>query len=98
MPLDPDDPNVRIATFGRQVEMFLETDIGKYLVGCASRESDEAVALLKSCDPMDPSAVVAAQMRAKVADNFVAWLGDAIAAGESAKIALEQEQAEQGGR
>ena len=32
MRLDPEDPKVRWATFGRQVEDFLTGDIGDYLL------------------------------------------------------------------
>ena len=95
--LDPDDPNVRAATFGREVELFLDTDIGRYLVACATRESDAAVEELKNCDPLDSARVVALQMRAKIRDSFIAWLGDAVATGDSAKAALEQERAEERG-
>lgn len=91
MPLDLEDPKVRWATFGRQVEYFLKSEIGEYLVSRAKSESDAALEELKSVDPFDGPKVAACQMRAKVADAVIIWLGDAIAAGESATEQLKQE-------
>lgn len=91
MQLDPDDPKVRWATFGRQVEYFLQSDIGSYLVKRAKQESDEAVEELKKVDSFDGAKVAACQLKARVADAVIVWLGDAIAAGESATEQLKQE-------
>lgn len=84
MPLDPEDPKVRWATFGKQVEYFLQSDVGSYLVKRAKQECDEAVEKLKDVDAFDGKAVAALQLKARVADAVIVWLGDAIAAGESA--------------
>lgn len=81
MALSPDDPTVRTAVFGKQVEHFLETDIGTYLLQCAKAQSDEWMQKLKNCDPWDEEAVMAAQMKIHVAELFIGWLGDALAAG-----------------
>lgn len=89
--LDPDDPKVRSATFGKQVEFFLQTDIGSYLVQRAKHESDEALEDLKNVDAFDGKAVAALQLKARVADAVIVWLGDAIAAGESAVEQIKSE-------
>lgn len=91
MALDLDDPNVRAATFGRQVELFLESDIGAYLVERAKEQTAAAVEDLKRVDPTDTTQIMAAQMKARIADSIMAWLGDAIAQGESSREMLEQE-------
>lgn len=91
MPLDLEDPKVRWATFGKQVQYFLESEIGAYLVSRAKSESEAALEDLKAVDPFDGPKVAACQMRAKVADAVILWLGDAIAAGESATEQLKQE-------
>ena len=53
MSLDPDDPKVRWAAFGKQVEYFLQSDIGAYLVKRAKQEGDEATEGLKRVDAFD---------------------------------------------
>lgn len=94
MSLDPDDPKVRWATFGKQVEFFLQSDIGSYLVKRAKEEGDEALEELKKVDAFDGNKVSTLQLKARVADAVIVWLGDAIAAGESATEQLKQESIE----
>lgn len=90
MPLDPDDPKVRWAMFGKQVELFLQSDIGSYLVKRAKQEGDAAMEELKQVDAFDGKAVASLQLKARVADAVIVWLGDAIAAGESAVEQLKE--------
>lgn len=90
MPLDPEDPKVRWAMFGKQVELFLQSDVGSYLVKRAKAECDEAVEQLKQVDAFDGKAVATIQLKARVADAVIVWLGDAIAAGESAIEQLKE--------
>ncbi len=91
MSLDPDDPKVRWATFGKQVEYFLQSDIGSYLVKRAKQDSDEAIEELKKVDAFDGQKVASLQLKARVADAVIVWLGDAIAAGESATEQLKED-------
>lgn len=90
--LDPDDPVVRAAVFGKQVEMFRDSDIGRYVVRKAERESDQAMSDLLSADPFDPAAVARHQHKAKVANAVVQWLEEAIEAGYSATEVIKEEQ------
>ncbi len=94
MLLDPDDPKVRWATFGKQVELFLQGDIGSYLVKRARTEMDEAYEDFKVVDPLDTQKVAAVQRKALIADKVISWLGEAIAAGEDAVEQLKHEDAE----
>lgn len=91
MSLDLQDPKVQWATFGKQVEYFLQSDVGSYLVKRAKQEGDEALEELKKVDAFDGNKVAACQLKARVADAVIVWLGDAIAAGESATEQLKQE-------
>ena len=91
MPLDPEDPKVRWAMFGKQVEYFLQSDVGSYLVKRAKEQGDEALEELKNVDAFDGNKVALSQLKARVADAVIVWLGDAIAAGESATEQLKQE-------
>jgi hypothetical protein len=94
MSIDPDDPKVRWAMFGRQVEHFLESDVGRFLVNRAKDETEAALEEFKDADPFNGPAMAKIQARAKLSDSIVVWLGDAIAAGENATEQLKIEQAE----
>lgn len=95
MVVDPDDPKVRDAAFGRHVELFLDSQVGRYLIDCARKESDVAIEELKNANPFEhPEKIMEIQFRAKLADFVTVWLGDAIAAGEAAVEQLKIEQAE----
>ena len=89
--LNPEDPLVRWATFGRQVEDFCEGPIGQYLLTKARQESQDAADQLKLVDPEDATAVRALQHKARVADSILAWLGDAIHEGQAALEALKED-------
>lgn len=88
--LDPEDPLVRWATFGRQVEDFLNGHIGQYLVDKARRQSQEALDKLKVTDPEDAKTIRALQNQVQVADSILGWLGDVIHEGQTALEALKE--------
>lgn len=92
MQLDPESPDVRLAVFGRQVEDFLETDIGQYLQERASQEILEGERLLRTVDPFDSKAVMAAQNKVVVAETLMSWLAEAIQKGQLATQLLQEEQ------
>lgn len=87
--IDPESPELRLAVFGRQVELFMESEIGDYLRQCAQAEIDTAVREMGSVDAEDPKAVRQIQMRLKVAESVMGWLGDAIRQGQQAHSMLE---------
>jgi len=89
--LDPGDPRVEWATFGRVVEDFLRGPIGAYLIDKARTQSDAAVEALKVVSPEDPVEIRALQTRIQVADSIVRWLGDAVHEGQMALSHLEEE-------
>ena len=91
MSLDPDDPLVRTATFGRQVEDFLETDIGKYLVGRAEQEARTAMDRLKAISPWRRARIRDLQAQVWRAENFQQWLGNAIVEGRHALQMLQED-------
>jgi hypothetical protein len=90
--LDPEDPRVRWATFGRQVEDFLDGPIGSHLLAKARAQSQEAVEKLKVADPEDVKTIRALQNQALVADSIMGWLGDVIHEGQGALEALKEDQ------
>ena len=91
MPLDPEDPVVRTATLGKQVEDFLNTDIGKYLIGRAEEESQQALDKLKVVSPWRRTRIRDLQAQVWRAESFQQWLGNAIVEGQHALEMLQDE-------
>ena len=87
--LDPNDPQVRTAVFGQQVQDFLRSEIGDYLIKHAQQHLDEAIGRLKAVDPTQPTQIMALQVEIRYLENFVAWLGNAVQDGLNAVAALE---------
>ena len=79
--LDINDPLVKSAVLGSQVEQFLEGDIGKYLVGRAESEATEAMDMLKRTAPWRKSRIQQLQNAILTAENFQKWLGQAYSEG-----------------
>lgn len=90
--LDPDDINVRAATFGRIVEDFKCSPVGSYMVERAERESLQAKESLKNVDASKSDDVRALQLKARVADRVIEWLEEAILVGHSALEQLKEEE------
>jgi hypothetical protein len=84
MRLDPEDPKVRWATFGRQVEDFLQSDIGDYLLRLAKAEELEALEALATVSPWRTRRIRELQNKALLVTKIQYWLGDAIASGHAA--------------
>ena len=91
MRLDPNDPVVSAATFGKQVEQFLRSDIGAYIIRIAKDQSDAATEKLKMADPYNAVAIANLQHEIKVAESVAGWLADAVRAGLQALEQLEEE-------
>ncbi len=91
MPLNSSDPVVEAAVFGKQVEDFLDSPIGSYLLHCVKDEIDSAtsdlVRELKKSQPADQAMIAKVQHRIRVAESVRGWLGYAVEAG---LVALEQ--------
>ena len=86
-----DNPVLRVAVFGRQVELFFESDIGQYLMQCAQKEIDEASEGLHTVDAFSPEAVLKLQHKLRVAQSVMGWLTDAIQAGLQANETMRHE-------
>lgn len=89
--LDPSDPTVRDAVFGKQVEHFLQSDLGNYLLKRASAEQDAALRKLSKINAHDPAAIETIQLELRVAEKFIDWLGDAVAAGLQATQHIQED-------
>ena len=67
-----------------QVEAFLLSPIGKYLIARAEEEIEAATEVLKRIDPEDPKSIRVQQQIIQVAESVQYWLADAIQAGHNA--------------
>lgn len=91
MLLNSEDPIVQRATFGAQVEQFLSSDIGTYLIERADEQAEAALKELVAADPAQPEIIRSIQNRIKVADSIIGWLREAIQMGEQAVQQLRED-------
>lgn len=82
------------AVFGRRVEEFMASDLGRYLVLKAESQEQQATEELKKLSPWTPMARRAMQKiqnDIRVAEWFQQWLGEAVMDGLQATNILEDE-------
>ena len=89
MKFDPNDPLVETAVFGKEVENFLGSNIGRYLVHKAEVQAEKATEELKRVAWWRGRRIKQLQNRIAVAESIQQWLGDAIMDGLSATNSLE---------
>jgi len=77
------------AAFGKQVDAFMGSDVGKYVMERAQQQRKDAIAEFAQVDATDTSAVQAIQNKLKVAEMVVQWLRDAVMDGLKAFQILE---------
>lgn len=90
--LDPDDPQVRTAVFGREVEDFLSSPIGDYLIKRAEKALAVSIEQLKTADVDTTHTIIRLQERIRLLENFEGWLGAAVEDGHMAIKALDGEE------
>jgi hypothetical protein len=71
--------------FGLDVQKFMQSQLGVYLVARARAERAEALEALADVDAEDGKAIRALQASAAVAAAFEGWLQEAVAAGINAE-------------
>lgn len=74
--------------FGLDVQAFMQSDMGKYLTDRANNDREAALEALKSADAEDPKAIRKLQNNAICAENFLLWMGEAVAEGMNAERAF----------
>jgi len=79
------------ASFGQEVELFWGSAIGQYLANRVKDQYNEAIAELTSVDPTDSKAVMKAQNKAALAQQFDLWLSQAVTDGLKALDLLESD-------
>lgn len=71
--------------FGLEVEQFLHSTIGQYLIACIENDCKAAQDALLTVDPEDPKAIRELQNRAYRAQSISQWLAHAIQEGRNAE-------------
>ena len=78
---DDKDLLYKRAAFGLQVEQFLSSDIGKYMLARADGDIASSFGELKSCNPKDGIVVQGLQNKIWRAESVKHWLSDVITDG-----------------
>lgn len=89
--LDPADPLVKDAVLGKQVEDFVASDVGQYLISRIDCEVDEAVELLKKTYSWRTRRIRDLQNHIFRLESIKTWLVQAIATGHDALRMIEDE-------
>lgn len=90
--LDPNDNRVRTAVFGQQVQDFLATEIGAFLLKRAESELATHIESLKTWSASDSLGIMALQGKIRLLESFEAWLGDAVQDGLTAIAVIDGEE------
>lgn len=85
------NPLEQSIAFGIEVENFLQSDIGRYLVQRADEEIEDAVEQLKRADPDEPRVIRHLQSRIQVVESIQYWLAEAIQDGLNSMQELQGE-------
>ena len=77
---------------GAEVERFIASPIGKFMVHAMEDRREAAVREFASTNPTDSGAVMKIQMKILMADQFQQWLADIlIEANEAARVVEHQD-------
>ena len=83
---------VDAAVLGEQVDSFMKSDVGRYLLELAANDQARGYEALKTVDAQDARAVYAAQNMVWRAESIAEWLGSAVSAGLRATMVLESRE------
>ena len=90
------DPEQRVAfaevALGKDAEEFFQSELGRYLIGCAQQEYSEASAKLKTVAWWRPHKITELQNQMWRAEQFMVWLRDLIIKGRAADMTLREEE------
>lgn len=94
--LDPESRTFFVeAALGRDAREFMDSDLGRYMVGCAQQEYAIAMTKLKTVAWWRRRKILQLQNEAWRAESFMVWLRDLIIRGKAAELALEDREEEQ---
>lgn len=82
------------AMLGKDAEEFLGSDLGRYMLGRAQQDEQEALELLAKVSPWRRRRITELQNRIRLAQNFKGWLIELVQVGKQAMDQLETQQQE----
>ena len=85
---------IAAAELGEEARAFLESDLGKCLLGMAQQEVAMAQEALEKVDPVKVLEITKLQNHARVGRWFEQWLYELLDKGESALEVFKQQQEE----
>jgi hypothetical protein len=77
---------------GDEADKFFESDLGRYILGRAQQEAQEAMNELKDVEPTEPAAVMRLQNRVKIAEAVPMYLNELIIEGRQALAILDERE------
>jgi len=80
---------------GDDADQFFRSDLGKYVLGRAQQEVDEATEKMKRVDPENVSQIRALQHIIQVAESVPRWLNEVLVAGRQAIEVVQEETKEE---
>lgn len=89
-----EDGLIAQALIGDEAKKFLESDLGKCLLGIAEQEVQAAQEALETVEPQDTQAVRHLQNQAWLGRRFKSWLLELMQEGENALATWRQKQNE----
>ena len=92
------DELIARAEIGDEGRRFLESDLGKTMLGLALQEVQTAQEALEKVSPSDIKKIMDLQQQARMGRKFEEWLTYLIADGEEAMNVWKQQQENQHGR
>lgn len=79
------------ATLGRDAEEFLQSELGRYIVGRCEQEIADAQDKLSTVSPWRRNRIRQLQAQVWRAQSVVGWLAELIHAGKQAEAILEEQ-------
>ena len=78
------------AELGEEGRKFLQSDLGRYMLGLAQQDRQAALEDLSMAVPTDTGKIMSLQVKARMGGEFEAWLMGLIADGENALSVWKQ--------
>ena len=83
---------IAAAELGEEARQFIESDLGKCVLGIAKQQIDAAQADLETVDPVDVEKIRALQNQAKLGRQFEQWLVELLQDGQNAMQIYKSEK------
>ena len=90
----PLDELIAEAELGKQAKDFLESELGRCLIGMAKQDADIAKEGLANVNPTDTEAVRKLQNKVQLGMQFEQWLRTLVANGDAAINVFKQQENE----